>query len=38
LMRKSGMHHEASRAAQEIVAGAELDILYFARFGDGRRP
>lgn len=36
LMLKSGMHLEATRAAQEIVAGAEQDILYFARFSDGR--
>lgn len=36
LMRKSGMHHEATRTAQEIVEGAEHDILYFARFRDER--
>lgn len=36
LVRKSGMYQEATRAAQEIVGGAEQDILYFARFADGR--
>ncbi|MBT9512446.1 MAG: GNAT family N-acetyltransferase [Acidovorax sp.] len=36
LIHKSGMHHEATRRAQEIVEGAERNILYFARFRDGR--
>lgn len=34
LMEKSGMHAEGARRRQEIVEGAEHDILYFARFRD----
>lgn len=34
LMLKSGMHHEATRRAQEIVEDSAQDILYFARFHD----
>ena len=34
LMEKSGMHTEGARRRQEIVKGAEHDILYFARFRD----
>jgi ribosomal-protein-alanine N-acetyltransferase len=34
VMEKSGMHHEGSRARQEIVDGVAWDIMYFARFAD----
>ncbi len=34
LMEKSGMHHEGSRARQEIVDGIAWDVMYFARFRD----
>ncbi|CAK0767834.1 hypothetical protein CCP3SC15_3730001 [Gammaproteobacteria bacterium] len=32
IMRRSGMYHEATRSAQEIVEGQEEDIVYYARF------
>lgn len=32
VMAKSGMHHEATRRAQEIVEGQAQDIVYYARF------
>lgn len=32
LMERSGMQHEATRHAQEIVEGRAEDILYYARF------
>lgn len=32
LMRASGMAHEATRTAQEIVEGRAEDIVYYARF------
>ncbi len=31
IMRRSGMQHEGTRRAQEIIAGAEVDILLFGR-------
>jgi [ribosomal protein S5]-alanine N-acetyltransferase len=34
IMERSGMHLEAVRSRQEIVDGAEEDVLYFARFID----
>jgi RimJ/RimL family protein N-acetyltransferase len=36
IMERSGMRLEAVRKAQEIVEGAEQDILYFARFSNDR--
>ncbi len=32
LMERSGMHHEATRRAQEIIEGHPQDIVYYARF------
>jgi ribosomal-protein-alanine N-acetyltransferase len=32
VMKRSGMHYEATRMAQEIVAGQAEDIVYYARF------
>lgn len=32
LMERAGMHHEATRSAQEIVGGQAMDILYYAKF------
>lgn len=32
IAERSGMRHEATRHAQEIVAGEPQDILYYARF------
>ena len=34
IIEKSDMHAEGARRRQEIVEGAEHDILYFARFSD----
>jgi len=34
IMKRSGMHLEANRKKQEIVAGTPRDILYFAKFND----
>lgn len=34
IMERSGMQHEATRRAQELIEGAPVDILYYARFGD----
>lgn len=35
LMQAAGMHHEATRHAQEIVDGTPQDIVYYARFRHG---
>lgn len=35
VMSRSGMVHEGTRFRQEVVDGAEQDMLYFARFADG---
>jgi len=32
LMERSGMHHEATRKAQEVINSEAVDILYYARF------
>ena len=32
LMEYAGMHHEATRAAQELIEGKPQNILYFAKF------
>jgi [ribosomal protein S5]-alanine N-acetyltransferase len=32
IMERSGMHEEAVRTRQELLAGKEEDVLYFARF------
>ena len=32
---RNGMHQEAVRRAQEVVAGQPVDMLYFARFASG---
>jgi len=32
IMEKSGMHHEATKEAQEIVNNEVVDILYYAKF------
>jgi len=32
LMKRAGMHHEATRRAQEIVDGQAEDIVYYAKF------
>ena len=34
IMERSGMHHEATRRAQELIEGQLVDILYYARFRD----
>ena len=34
VMKRSGMQHEATRKAQEIVEDVPQDMLYFARFHD----
>lgn len=34
LARRSGMQHEATRRAQELVDGVPVDMLLFARFAD----
>lgn len=34
IFTRSGMHFEGRRQRQEIVEGAEHDILYYARFAD----
>ena len=35
LMERSGMTREAVRRDQEIVEGAPVDVVYYARFRDG---
>jgi [ribosomal protein S5]-alanine N-acetyltransferase len=35
LLHASGMQHEATRRAQELVDGQPQDIVYYARFGHG---
>ncbi|APC05337.1 hypothetical protein AOC10_01730 [Polynucleobacter asymbioticus] len=32
IMEKAGMHHEATRYAQELVEGELVDIVYYAKF------
>ena len=34
ILERSGMRHEATRHAQELVEGEPVDILYYARFRD----
>lgn len=34
LMERSGMTHEATRRAQELIDGTPVDMLYYARFRD----
>jgi len=34
IMERYGMHREAVRAAQELIEGREVDVLYYARFRD----
>jgi RimJ/RimL family protein N-acetyltransferase len=34
IMERSGMQHEATRHAQELIDGEPVDILYYARFRD----
>ncbi|MES2339692.1 MAG: GNAT family protein [Pseudomonadota bacterium] len=34
LMERSGMTHEATRRAQEVIEGEPVDLLYYARFAD----
>ena len=33
-MEKSGMHLEAVRARQQLIAGQPVDLLYYARFAE----
>lgn len=35
IMEKAGMHHEATRRAQELVEGDPVDVVYYARFSHG---
>lgn len=32
IMDKAGMHHEATRYAQELVEGVFVDVVYYAKF------
>lgn len=32
IMEKTGMQHEATRRAQELVEGVPVDVVYYARF------
>lgn len=34
LMERSGMTHEATRGAHEIIEGTPVDLVYYARFAD----
>ena len=34
IMERSGMHHEATRVAQEVIDGVPVDALYFAKFAN----
>lgn len=35
VFERAGMHHEATRKAQEVVEGRPEDILYYAKFSAG---